>query len=317
MSKLRINIVCLILTLGFCVNIGLGQIEEFDLKDSKIDPSQLLGGGPAKDGIPAINEPKFIPAQEVDFLSSHDLVVGIIREKEARAYPLKVLNWHEIVNDRIKDQDISVTWCPLTRSAIIFNPILNKQKLIFGVSGLLFNNNLVMYDKNTSSLWPQLSLKAVSGEFSGTNLELIPSLVTTWQEWRSKYPHTLVLSSETGWFRNYEHDPYAEYQNSPEVMFSLNAPDKRLPAKSLVLGVKINDQAKAYLISEIQKLSEPLRDTVGGVNIWVHKGPVDTAYITDGKDKLISAIRMYWFAWSTFNPGSEIFPKLEKNESKQ
>ncbi|MCQ9208385.1 MAG: DUF3179 domain-containing protein [Omnitrophica bacterium] len=282
-------------------------LEDFDLSEAIIDISTLRGGGPAKDGIPAISKPKFVSAKEALFLKDKDMVIGVLIGKEAKAYPINILNWHEIVNDSILNKEISVTWCPLTRSGIVFNRRTKKGVVDFGVSGLLYNSNLVMYDRPSDSLWPQLSLGAVTGAFVNQKLTILPSLITTWTDWRKRHPHTLVLSDETGFSRDYKRDPYSAYHASQEMMFSLSDIDRRLPAKSLVLGIKIQGIAKAYPISSITEKPVSFYDSIGDKRIKVHIGFNNTAYVTDTRGNILPAIRAYWFAWSSFNKDTLIF----------
>lgn len=148
----------------------------------------LKGEGPRKDGIPSIDKAVFVSAKEASFLKESDYVVGVLLGKQARAYPLKILNWHEIVNDVLAGIPIAVTRCPLTKSAIVFERKVNSEVLTFGVSGLLYNSNLIFYDRSSNSLWPRLALGAVTGRFSSRNLSVIPSHVTTWRQWKKKHP---------------------------------------------------------------------------------------------------------------------------------
>ncbi|PIP68477.1 MAG: hypothetical protein COW92_01030 [Candidatus Omnitrophica bacterium CG22_combo_CG10-13_8_21_14_all_43_16] len=301
-----------LVALGMFLFVSLGepafaQLDEFDITNSLIDVNDFIGGGPEKDGIPFIDEPVFVSAKKADFLKDDDNVIGVSIGKEARAYPLKILNWHEVVNDVIAGMPIAVTWCPLTKSAVVFEREIDNEVLTFGVSGLLYNSNLVFYDRNSNSLWPQLALGAVTGKFSSQNIPVIPSRVVTWRQWKKEHHQTLLLSGKTGFPRDYSRDPYAEYHRSEHAMFPLKHADTRLPPKTLVIGIEVEGIAKAYSIDLIKNKSKPVEDTIGLLKIKIFAGSDNTAYITDEEDDLLPAVTMYWFAWSSFNRGTLLY----------
>jgi hypothetical protein len=307
-------VIQLFISVGFLLFTSIGEhvlasINEFDISNSTVDVNEFVGGGSAKDGIPSIDKAVFFSVREAKFLKEDDLVVGVLFKKDARAYPLNILNWHEVVNDVIAETPIAVTWCPLTKSAIVFGRKVNNEVLTFGVSGLLYNSNLVFYDRNSNSLWPQLALGAVTGRFSSQNLSVIPSQVTTWRQWKKEHPQTLVLSRNTGVFRDYSRDPYAEYHKSQRVMFPLKFTDTRLSPKTLIIGIKVKDIAKVYPIEVIKNKVKPIEDVIGSLKIKIFAGPDNTAYITDEEGDLLPAVTMYWFAWSSFNEDTLIYAR--------
>ncbi len=279
---------------------------EFNLSGSTIDTGELLSGGPGKDGIPAISRPKFVSVERARFLKDSDLVVGFAVGDGARAYPISILNYHEIVNDTVGNQPAAVTWCPLTATAVVFDRRMQGRTLEFGVSGLLYNSNVVMYDRIFVGLWSQMLTSSVSGRQAGAQLEVLPSRLLTWGEWREAYPDTLVLSRDTGHRRNYDKDPYTGYHRSPSTMFPVNRTDNRLPAKSKVLGLRLNGVAKAFPLGKIPSSGQPLVDTVGGVTVSLHLGPGDAAYATGENGNLLPGTVAYWFAWSVFNPDTKL-----------
>lgn len=307
-GKFGCLIVCCLFIIILPANFIFASIDDFDLSNSRLDISLLFSGGPGKDGIPAILKPKFILGSKDAFLQDGDLVIGIFEGKEAKAYPIKILNWHEIVNDEIGGIPIAVSWCPLTKSGIVFDRRIKGEVLTFGVSGLLYNSNLVMYDKNYSGVWPQLSLEAATGKFSGAKVNMLVSLLIPWKEWKSRYPYTMVLLADTGFIRDYERDPYTDYHRSTNVMFPLTNTDNRLPLKSKVIGIRLNGVSKAYPLEILNESRPILEDSLGGLRIKIHKGPENTAYITDLDGHLLSSLIMYWFAWSAFNKDTLLFP---------
>lgn len=213
----------------------------------------IQSGGPPKDGIPPIDRPKYVSAADSEkFLKADEIVFGLTFQGVVKAYPQKILVWHEIVNDEIKGEKIAVTYCPLTGSAVGFRGrTRDGAMLTFGTSGKLVNSNLLMYDRQTDSQWPQILGMAIDGKNKGTVLEEIPLAWTHWSRWRRRHADTLVLSSDTGHFRSYGRDPYGSYDklgtyyDSRGPLFPVMAKDGRFNPKEVVVGVKANGQQMA------------------------------------------------------------------------
>lgn len=209
--------------------------------------NNIRSGGPPKDGIPPIDEPEFVSASEARFLSDDDVVFGLVHDGEARAYPQLVLVWHEIVNDEFRDGPITVTYCPLTGSAVAFRGSApTGDPYTFGTSGDLVNSNLLMYDRQTDSRWPQLLAQAITGPARGQLLTETPLDWTTWKRWSEEHPDTRVLSTKTGHLRNYGQDPYGSYTpvggyyaEGSGRFFPVMHEDPRLDDKAVVVGVKL------------------------------------------------------------------------------
>ncbi len=231
------------------------------------DPSflinHLLSGGVAKDGIPALTNPTFVAPDEVNYVQEDDVVMGIVINGEPRAYPHNIGWWNEIVNDRIGDQSVVVSLCPLTGTGQVFNATdSDGSQIEFGVSGLLINSNLVMYDRRDhETLYPQMIYTAINGPQVGNRLELMPVVETTWALWQRMYPSTTVVQASTGWEyynsrpfydeERYTFYPYGDYRTSNEYLIfhpTTNGGvfDHRFENKDLVLGLCRNDQTKAY-----------------------------------------------------------------------
>jgi len=229
---------------------------------------QIMHGGPSKDGIPALNNPDTIHAQTADYLKDDDVVLGISINGESRAYPLGILNWHEIVNDALGGVPIVVTFCPLCGTGIAFDAQVDGTVHEFGVSGMLYNSDLLMYDRHTAtpSLWAQALGEAVVGTKTGTRLKRLPVLQTTWGEWRKAHPQTTVLSLNTGFRRDYDRDPYRGYEQKTGLFFPVEQEDARLHPKERVLGVILNGFTKAYPLKTLREL-QVLNDTLGGQSI--------------------------------------------------
>ncbi|MEW6683344.1 MAG: DUF3179 domain-containing protein [Nitrospirota bacterium] len=305
----------------------------FDLTMRSVPLDQIVSGGPPRDGIPALTDPAFVPASSaallrhpcgdkpVDenppglspggfcgFLQDDDRVIGIQLNEQAKAYPIKILNWHEVVNDRVGGAPVVVTYCPLCGTGMVFDALIHDRRALFGVSGLLYQSDVLLYDRDTESLWSQLRQEAMTGPRIGTRLTLLPALHTTWGAWRTTHSATLVLSTDTGHARDYETDPYRGYASTPRLFFDVAARDSRLPPKAWVLGVKRGGQAKAYPFSVLETQRTPVRDRLGDQPITVHFDPkTRTAHATDPNDRPIPSVAAFWFAWYAFHPDTAIY----------
>lgn len=236
---------------------GRGQTP-FNVTRHIIRLGDIQSGGPSKDGIPALNHPAFISATQADHvLRPFDVVLGVEFDGVAKAYPVRILNWHEVVNDDVRKQPVLISWCPLCGSGIVYDPRIGSQRYIFGVSGLLYKRNLLLYDRETQSLWSQLAGVAVTGPMVGTFLRHLPATETTWAHWKNEHPQALVLSFHTGYRRDYSEDPYR------------NWPIDRRPA----LVVQNREVAKIYPFSQLRKALKnadgPFVDNFDGLKISI------------------------------------------------
>lgn len=271
---------------------------------------QILKGGPAKDGIPSIDNPEFIEAHDADYLQEDARILGIVINGAARAYPVSILNWHEIVNDSIDNTNFAITYCPLCGTGMAFNSHVNGKTLSFGVSGLLYNSDVLLYDRESQSLWSQILGKAVSGKYKGEKLSMLPLSHTTWSDWKRHHSTTLVLSRNTGYSRNYDRDPYQGYASSRNLYFPVanNAPGSYHP-KEWVLGLEVGETYKAYPFIELNKHDKSsFTDSVNGMTIIVHwNNEEQSGFITDEAGIRVAVIQAYWFAWYAFHPDTLVF----------
>ena len=279
----------------------------FDLENAAIPPEEILQGGPPRDGIPAIHSPKFLPAEQADFLNPDDRVLALTLHGEAHAYPVRILDWHEIVNDKIGETSFAVTYCPLCGSGVVFRAEAGGKKLSFGVSGLLYKSDVLLYDRESESLWSQLLRRAVAGPLKGAGLESIPAVHTTWRDWKKRRPDTKVLSTETGHKRDYARSPYGDYDSSRALYFPVGPDAPRFHPKEPVLGVESGGAFKAYPFSELQKNGRAeFTDQVGGAVVTVAWNEEDYAAEMRAHPDAES-LRLFWFAWFAFHPETEIF----------
>lgn len=284
-----------------------GETAAFDLSRSSVPREEIVSGGPPKDGIPALTDSAAIPAEAATYLHPDDRVLGVVVGSKARAYPIRILNWHEVVNDRIMGVPITVTYCPLCGTGMVFRASRKGKRMVFGVSGLLYNSDVLLYDRETESLWSQLKMEAVAGPRLGERLEWLPVRHTTWAAWREAHPETEVLSLRTGHQRDYARDPYADYAAIPTLMFSVRHQDARLPPKAWVAGVLINGEPKAYPLTRLPP-GVVVEDTVGGQAIRVrYEAAADSVEITDAAGDLIPYVEAYWFAWAAFYPETQLY----------
>ncbi|MCK5392108.1 MAG: DUF3179 domain-containing protein [Deltaproteobacteria bacterium] len=285
----------------------ISKYNGFDISNSLIPKDDILSGGPPKDGIPAILNPKFEEANEAKWLNDGDLVSGFTYNGVKRAYPLRILVWHEAVNDKIGDLPFLVSYCPLCGSTLIFNREIGGKEYRFGISGLLYQSDVLFYDRETQSLWSQLEMKSVSGKMAGTDFIVLPSTLATWKEWREINPDTQVLSRDTGFFRNYDRQPYSGYEESSTIMFPIKNKNNKFHPKEKVLVVLLGDRAKAYPFSELKKVKTPLKDKLGGKDIVIKFKDGDYVNATDILGNPVDSFVSYWFAWYTFKPDTLIF----------
>jgi Protein of unknown function (DUF3179) len=228
---------------------------------------KIVGGGPPQDGIPSIDNPKFVSTAEADqFLEDADQVVGLNINGDIRAYPLQILVWHEIVNDIVGDTPVAVTYCPLCFTNQVFNRTVNGQTVEFGTSGKLYNSNLVMYDRTSNSLWSQALGQAIVGKNAGIKLDRVPFDVAFWKEWKQLNPDTKVLSRDTGSTRPYGADPYGDYYTNADLFFPVSSKDDRLGLKEIIVGLENAGQYKAYKLQQIED-SKVINDRIGNKSI--------------------------------------------------
>lgn len=255
-----------------------------------IELDELKRGGPPKDGIPSIDNPHFISSTEAkSWIAEKEPVIVVEYEGVVRAYPLQVMIWHEIVNDEIQGDPLLVTFCPLCYSALVFERTVGGIVLEFGVSGFLRHSDLVMFDRKTETLWQQFTGKAIVGDYVGTTLGQIPSQIISFRQFKESYPDGVVLSKNTGYDRNYGQNPYTGYDDvSNTPLFGAGNEDGRLPPMEKVIGVKLEEQKKAYPYS-ITREDQVINDEVVNtplliVHIEGATSAMDAARIAESKE---------------------------------
>lgn len=281
----------------------------FDLSESLIPSKDILQGGPPRDGIPSIEQPKFVAAANASFMRPTDRVIGITINGESRAYPINILNWHEIVNDQIKGVPVSVTYCPLCGTGLVYQAKVGGKVLKFGVSGLLYNSDVLLFDRQTETLWSQILSKAISGPMKGQKLTMVPSSQTSWASWLKKQPNTKVLSTDTGFSRDYRRSPYGDYDQNTETYFPVSARSKAYHPKERVLGITINGKHKAYPFVELGKLgTNTLKDNFQGQNLTINFDIANRdGEVLGANGKPLELVNSFWFAWYAFHQDTAVY----------
>ena len=281
----------------------------FEVENGLIATHEIDHGGPGRDGIPALDKPLFYEGDERSkHIKPGDQILGVSYNGIAKAYPISILDYHEIVNDTFGDTPLTVTFCPLCGTGMVFYAEVDDKLLNFGVSGLIYNSDMLLYDRNTQSLWSQIMKKAVTGPLAGSELNQVPAQYTSWKHWLQQHPETLLLSSDTGHTRNYDASPYYDYRRLPFVTFATLHQDTRMPAKTWVVGITLGDDAIALPFTELDKLDKPLAISMGGSPLelqWDKEGAVARVFDSSGTE--IPATAVYWFAWIAFHPASQLY----------
>lgn len=289
--------------------------DEFNINKEKfsVDPKKLTDGGPPKDGVPSVDKPKFDNTSEGwGSLKAEDVVFGMVYKGQSRAYPQRILTWHEIVNDIIAGDPILITYDPLSHTALAFERKVNGIEVEFGVSGKLYNSNLVMYSRTnekipTESLWTQVGGKAIVGDLTDSKLKQLTLDTVSWRNWVKEHPDTKVLSRETGSARDYSSDPYKDYYIRAGVFAPLENEDKRLFEKTIVFGIEVKGKSKVYPEEELKKRPK-FTDDFAGKKLQITRnndGSVRIKNLTD--DAEIIPTISFWFSWAAFHPNSEIY----------
>jgi hypothetical protein len=300
--------------------------------------SHAVSGGPPKDGIPSIDDPKFVGADAVDFLDPGDPVFGVVRDGVVKAYPQKILVNHEIVNDHLGDLPVAVTYCPLTGTVQGFE----RGETTFGVSGRLINNNLIMYDRATETWWPQILATSIPGPWNDTpgthSLREFGLVWTTWGLWRDAHPDTRVLSTDTGSAQNYGRDPYGSYNplrgyyKNGNTLFPTLSEDDRFDRKHVVLGARTPAGAVAFDKATLLERGVMTGELDGTPVVAAADPGLDTGYVylnpdgwtvtADGEtvsvagsshdpaDLPLTRVHTFdamWFAWHGYYPETDVY----------
>ena len=261
-----------------------------DFTKHSVPLSEISSGGPPRDGIPPIDQPRFETVDQANrWLKAREPVIHLAIGSDVRAYPLQILTWHEIVNDEVGGVPVTITFCPLCNTAIAFDRRLEGRTLDFGTSGNLRHSDLVMWDRQTESWWQQITGEAIVGELTGRQLQMLPATIVAWEAFARQFPHGRVLSRETGFDRNYGDNPYVGYDqvDNPPFLFDGEL-DGRLPPKERVVTVSLGGEDVAIPFSTLAA-RRVITDTVGGQPVVVFwqggtASALDQAEIASSRD---------------------------------
>jgi hypothetical protein len=266
---------------------GVGWDTNWDVR--LIELNELFSGGVPRDGIPALDAPRFVTVSEANgFLANAEPVIQVEVNGDIRAYPLQIMTWHEIVNDVVGGVPVAVTFCPLCNTAIAYHRRIDDLTLEFGVSGLLRNSDLVMYDRLTESLWQQIGGAAIVGDMVGAKLRPIPAQIVSWQQFHESFPDGLVLSQNTGFQRRYGSNPYGGYDSAERPLLFAGDLDPRLGPADRVVTLNFDAEPVAYPFAFLAEHA-PVNDARAGLDLVVFWTPgtvsaLDHSIITESKD---------------------------------
>jgi hypothetical protein len=312
-APLLITLLTLVSIYSLSVQAQQQRNNGFDLANATIPADEILHGGPPRDGIPALDQPRFVAGRQMKKLSLDDRVLALDYNGVQKAYPVSILDYHEIVNDDFGGEPVLISYCPLCGTGMAFHARVDGKRLHFGVSGLLYNSDVLMYDRETESLWSQIMKSAISGEMQGNSLTMLALEHTHWGDWQRRYPKTQVLSFDTGFQRDYSRTPYAGYSNSAALYFPVAHTDRRYHPKEVVIGLDINGHKKAYPFVELAKISRPLKDQLGDISLTIHyDSATRSARVIDSQGRAVPSLTSYWFAWYAFHPSTEVFSASDR-----
>jgi hypothetical protein len=278
----------------------------FELTNLNVDREHLVAGGPGKDKIRTVDAPEFSHIGEASWIGRDTEVLGIEVEGEARAYPVRMLEYHQIVNDVVGGVPIAVTYDPLAGTPIAYRRRVDGRTLVFGVSGLLYNHNFLFFDRETESLWSQFLGRAVAGPLAGKRLERVTVHQETAGAWIARHMESLFMRPPFPEKVFYQMSPYAAYWIEDKTLFPLAAADSTYHAKELVLGVVVGDTARAYVGSILTRDGGESDEKIDGKRVRVLYDSETGTFHWD-VDEGVLATEAYWLAWKAFHPETEIW----------
>ena len=268
--------------------------------------ADLHQGCPARDCIPSIDKPQYVAAADATHVADDDIVLALSWNGEHRAYPARILDHHEIVNDTIGGTPLAITWCPLCGSAVGVKREVAGQVTEFGVSGVLYESNLVFYDRATETLWDQVGATGIVGPLTGTPLELVPITMTRWSRWKDAHPDTLVLSTDTGFDEDYTKDHYAKYREEERLFMPVSASSDAVHPKSVIYGFEVAGKSVAFTERFLQQNAPHVYQTEER-SYTVSVADDGAVRLADNQSDAIHVpVRLFWFSWFTFYPETDL-----------
>jgi hypothetical protein len=278
----------------------------FDLDGALVPREEIRAGGPPRDGIESVDQPEFVAAGEAHWVVPKNPVLGVAVGEEAHVYPIHLIEPHQIVNDRLGGASVVVTYDPLAGVPRAYLSDVDGRTLSFGVSGLIYNSNFLIYDRQTESLWVQFTGEAISGPMAGKKLSRVPIRQELLGTWLSRHPASQVLSRPNPTKIDYRYSRYTRYMIQDKIIFPVKARDERFHAKELVLGVVVGGRSRAYLGSLVTKAGGRVEDELAGKRVRLVYSTEHGIFNYD-VDEGVEVTEAYWFAWKAFHPDTEIW----------
>ena len=282
------------------------SLNGFDLGSALLPREEILAGGPSRDGIESVDEPEFVAVEEARWVAVRNPVLGVAVGEEAHVYPVHLLEPHQIVNDEVGGVTVVVTYDPLAAVPRAYRREVDGRTLTFGVSGLVYNSNFLLYDRETESLWLQFTGEAIAGPAAGKKLARVPIRQELLGTWLSRHPLSRVMSRPRPQRIDYRYSRYTRYMTQDKVIFPVKARDDRFHAKELVLGVVVGGRPRAYLGSLVTKAGGQVEGEFGGKKIEFSYSTDDGIFSYEVADG-VEFTEAYWFAWKAFHPDTEVW----------
>lgn len=278
----------------------------FALTGLTVDRADVIAGGPPRDGIRSIDAPRFVPVAEATWVDDATPVLGVEVGGDARAYPVHLMDYHQIANDVVGGVPLAVTWDPLTGTPLAFERTVGGRLLSFGVSGLLYNSGFLIYDRETGSLWSQFLGRAISGPLAGSTLARVRIRQEDLTSWRTRAGETRVLERPEPRRIDYRFSPFERYLVENAVRYPVKARDERFHAKELVLGVVAGGRARAYLGSVLTREGGWAEDVFQGRKVQIDYSTALSVFRWEVPED-VEVTEAYWFAWKAFHPDTEVW----------
>jgi hypothetical protein len=278
----------------------------FSLENLAVPRDAILEGGPARDKIRSVDSPEFVPPPEATWSPPPVTVLGVALEDAAHAYPVHLVEYHQVVNDELGGVPILLSYDPLSGVPRAYRRTVDGKVLHFGVSGLLYNAQFLLFDRETESLWAHYEGRAIAGPLAGKKLEAIPVRQEPMGAWFQRHPYTLVLARPELKRIDYRHSPYEEYWVSEKIPFEVRARDDRYHPKEVVLGIEVDGVRRAYLGSILTGEGGRIIDEVASRKVRIAYDSESGTFQWEAPDG-VQVTDAYWFAWKAFHPDTEIW----------
>jgi hypothetical protein len=284
----------------------VAALNGFSLEKLVVPRDSILAGGPPRDGIRSVDSPAFAPPEQARWVRGTTPVIGVVLGSEARAYPTHLLEYHQVVNDELGGVSVVVTYDPLAGVPRAFRRSVDGAVLQFGVSGLIYNSNFLLYDRQTESLWLQFDGRALAGPQAGKRLDPVVVRQEIFDLWLARHPDSTVLRPPEPDRFDYRYSRYQAYWVKDDVPFPVAAEDRSYHAKELVVGVVVDGVARAYLGSILTAAGGRAVDEIDGQRIQIDYDTNLGAFAWE-VDEGVSVTEAYWFAWKAFHPDTEVW----------